>query len=178
MSDIGLPDATDGALRFDIALITRRLTAAVDWAVAERVPGFAHILLFGASTGAAAALLTAAARPDHVRGVMSRGGRVDLASSACSEVRVPVLMIVGSRDPDTLRGNRRALRALRGDATLKLVRGAGHTFEESGALGAVGRHVESWLRSQRATPSHRSWLAWCRRVWTAIRRQNRVVEVR
>ena len=150
-------DARDGSLRFDIALIARRLTAAVDWSVRERVPGHQNVILFGASTGAAAAVLTAVARPGMVRGVMSRGGRVDLAAAAFDQVDVPVLMVVGTRDPDTLRGTREALRVLRGDPTLRLVRGAGHTFEEPGALGAVGRHVEAWLRTRQPTPVRASW---------------------
>lgn len=150
-------DARDGSLRFDIERITQRLCAAVDWSVRERVPGHRNVILFGASTGAAAAVLAAVARPQTVRGVMSRGGRVDLAAAVFDRITVPVLMVVGTRDPDTLRGNREALRVLRSDPTLRLVRGAGHTFEEPGALGAVGRHVEAWLRTRQPTPVRASW---------------------
>ncbi|MFN8573759.1 MAG: phosphoribosyltransferase family protein [Gemmatimonadaceae bacterium] len=148
-------DVTDGVHRFDIALIGRRLTSAVDWATRENAPGSSNIVLFGASTGAAAAVIAAAARPQAVAGVMSRGGRVDLAGDALSDVRAPVLMIVGGSDADTLRWNRSAIRRLRGDVTLRIVRRAGHTFEEPRAIGAVGAHAMTWLDriSPAPTPS-------------------------
>jgi putative phosphoribosyl transferase len=134
----------DGDFRFDVERIGGRLRAVVEWAVRERVPGSERIVLFGASTGAAAAVFTAAACPDLVSVVVSRGGRVDLAGRALERVRCPVLMIVGSRDPETLNANRQALLVVR-DARLKLISGAGHTFEEPGTLGAAGEVVARWL---------------------------------
>ena len=149
-------DAPDGMHRFDVAMIAKRLGTAIDWAVQERVPGAARIMLFGASTGAAAAVVAAADRPSIVAGVLARGGRLDLAGEALTRLRAPLLMIVGARDPLTLRANRDALRAVRGDVDLKLVRGAGHTFEEPGAIGAVGSHVERWL-ARRSGQLQRPW---------------------
>ncbi len=145
-------DLTSGVHRFDVALIGRRLTSAVDWAVRERVPGSANVVLFGASTGAAAAVIAAVARPGVVRGVVARGGRVDLAGEALQQLRAPILLIVGGSDADTVRWNRSAIRQLRGDVTLKIVRRAGHTFEEAGAIGAVGAHAINWL-NRRYAPS-------------------------
>ena len=90
-------DAATGDARFDIPLIARRLQGVTEWAARTRVPGANRLVLFGASTGAAAALVVAATRPDLVSGVASRGGRVDLAGSELGAVRAPVLMLVGGR---------------------------------------------------------------------------------
>ena len=151
-------DADTGQHRFDLPLITERLRAAIDWAVAHDVPGSGRIVLFGASTGAAAALLAAADRPMVVHGVMSRGGRVDLAADAFDRLRIPVLLVVGSHDAATLRWNRRAILRLRGETTFRLVRGAGHVFDEPGTLGAVGAHVDQWLSGAMLDqPGSRSW---------------------
>jgi putative phosphoribosyl transferase len=136
-------DAT-ADLRFDVDLISTRLQTATEWAASTGAPGAGRIVLFGASTGAAAAIRTAAARPDLVAGVASRGGRVDLAGDALASVRVPVLMIVGGADGPTLQHNREAAGRLRTRYRLTVVQGAGHTFEEPGALGAVGEKVVSW----------------------------------
>lgn len=143
-------DLTSGLHRFDVALIGQRLTGAIDWAVRENVAGASNIVLFGASTGAAAAVLAAAARPTLVSGVMSRGGRVDLAGDSLNAVNVPVLLLVGGADAETLRANRSAIRRLRGDVTIKIIRRAGHTFEESGALGALSVHALRWLTRHEA----------------------------
>ena len=90
-------DRLTGEHRFDVAMLARRVVAAIDWARAQpAAPG--AIALFGASTGAAAALIAAAERPDAVRAVISRGGRVDLAGSALTRVRAPTLLIVGGHD--------------------------------------------------------------------------------
>jgi len=138
-------DDVTGNARFDIPLIARRLQCATEWAAHTRSPGSERIVLFGASTGAAAALVVAARRPDLVRGVASRGGRVDLAGPSLPEVRAPVLMIVGGADLGTLEGTRVAAPRLPGRTRLAVIRRAGHTFEEPGALGAVGEHVVHWL---------------------------------
>jgi putative phosphoribosyl transferase len=142
-------DAIDGEMRFDISRIAARLCSAMEWATHERTPGAERLVLFGASTGAAAALVAAAARPDLVAGVASRGGRVDLAGAALLAVRAPVLMIVGGADADTLRRTREAATMLGTSQRLTVIPGAGHTFEEPGALGPVGEHVVDWLEALR-----------------------------
>ena len=133
-----------GELRFDIPRIARRLLAACEWAARERVSGSRQIVLLGASTAAAAALMAAAGRPALVSAVAARGGRVDLAGPALDNVAQPVLLVVGGADHPTLQWNRVALRSLR-QARLEVVPGAGHTFEQPGALGAVGEHLVRWL---------------------------------
>ena len=140
-----LVDDTQGDVRFDIARIGGRLLLATEWAARERVQGAHRIVLFGASTGAAAALTVAATRPDLVTAICSRGGRVDLAGPTLRAVRAPVLMVVGGNDTETLRLNRDAARLLSGSKRLTIVPDAGHTFDEPGAIGAVGEHVVGWL---------------------------------
>ncbi|MGH7607041.1 MAG: dienelactone hydrolase family protein, partial [Gemmatimonadales bacterium] len=144
-----LADAGSAGIRFDVTRIARRLIAATEWAARERVPGGRRIILLGASTGAAAALVAAAELPALVSGVAARGGRVDLAGGALAKVVAPVLLVVGSADGDTLLWNRQAMSSLPRGARLAVVPGAGHTFEEPGALGAVGEHVVRWLARPR-----------------------------
>jgi putative phosphoribosyl transferase len=138
-------DAQGALLRFDIGLLGSRLIGATDW-LRER-PDTRHLPIgyFGASTGAAAALVAAAERPDAVRAVVSRGGRPDLAGSALALVKAPALLIVGGNDPDVLELNRRALAELRIDRRLDIVPGASHLFEEPGALDEVARLAREWF---------------------------------
>lgn len=138
-------EAADRAHVFDIGLLGGRLVAAIDWALARRDVGALPIGLFGASTGAAAALVAAAARPARVRAVVSRGGRPDLAADAGPQVRAPTLLIVGGDDPEVLRLNRAALPMLGGRARLEVVPGATHLFEEPGALDAVAALAADWF---------------------------------
>jgi len=149
-------DDETGALRFDVELIGRRLQAATQWAVRENIAGADRIVLFGASTGAAAAVTTAARESALVAGVVSRGGRVDLAGEALHEVRAPMLMVVGGADLETLQRNRDATRQLSCPTRVVVVPGASHTFEEPGALGAVGEHVVRWLDGV-GSPKPRRW---------------------
>jgi pimeloyl-ACP methyl ester carboxylesterase len=100
---------------------------------------------FGASTGAAAALIAAAERPDRVRAVVSRGGRPDLAGDALRRVTAPTLLIVGGNDAEVLRLNRQALKTLPGEARLEVVPGATHLFEEPGALARVAALARDWF---------------------------------
>jgi dienelactone hydrolase len=131
--------------RFDIALLARRLTAAVDWVRREAAPDL-PVGLFGASTGAAAALVAAADRPDDVGAVVSRGGRPDLAGVALSRVRAPTLLIVGGEDREVIALNRLALEALgAAEKQLVIVPGATHLFEEPGALDEVARLAAAWF---------------------------------
>jgi putative phosphoribosyl transferase len=138
-------DRSTGSYRFDIELLARRLAAALDWLRAGPAAPL-PIGLFGASTGAAAALVAATERPDDVAAVVSRGGRPDLAGPALRRVRAPTLLIVGGRDEVVLELNRRALELLPGEKELVVVPGATHLFEEPGALEAVARLAAEWFR--------------------------------
>ena len=137
-------DAMVGRYRFDIELLADRLAAAGDWV--GRQPELAGLPLgyFGASTGAAAALIAAAEGPQTVRAVVSRGGRVDLAGRRLRQVPCPVLLVVGSQDGVVLRLNREAMARL-GAAELAVVDGATHLFEEPGALEKVASLATDWF---------------------------------
>ena len=137
-------DARSGELRFDIGLLTERLTAAIDWAHCQQALSAVKIGLFGASTGAAAALAAAARRHQLVRAVVSRGGRPDLAGDLLREVTAPTLLIVGSHDESVLALNQSALRHLP-HGKLEVVAGASHLFEEPGALRLVADLATSWF---------------------------------
>ena len=130
-------------LRFDVALLAERLVHAIDW-MSRREPEL-PVGLFGASTGAGAALLAAAQRPERVAAVVSRGGRPDLAGPALRQVQAPTLLIVGGRDKQVIELNRLALAQLRGKAKMEIVPRATHLFEEPGALEAVGRLAREWF---------------------------------
>jgi len=151
-------DAQTAALRFDIGLLTRRLTAAIDWLDTSQ-PAGVPLGLFGASTGAAGALAAAAARPGPVRAVVSRGGRPDLAGPALGEVGLPVLLIVGGRDPEVAELNRTAARQLGGPSEIRTVPGATHLFEEPGALDQVTELAASWFGQHLGAPQQRTGLS-------------------
>ncbi|SFN44837.1 dienelactone hydrolase family protein [Actinomadura madurae] len=140
-------DRVTAALRFDIELLTLRLIGAID-ALADGLESAPHtaglrIGLFGASTGAAAALAAAAARP-QIGAVVSRGGRPDLAGPSLARVRAPVLLIVGGRDTEVLELNRKASKSLE-DSEVHVISGAGHLFEEQGALEEVTTQAADWF---------------------------------
>jgi len=124
-------------LRFDISRLAARLTGAVDWLAQQDRTADLPLALFGASTGAAAALVTAAERPDRVRLVISRGGRPDLAGDALARVRAPTLLIVGGRDPQVRELNEAAAAVMTAPVNIDIVPGATHLFEEPGTLEAV-----------------------------------------
>lgn len=124
-------------LRFDIDTLASRLTAAADWLARRSDTGPLPVAIFGASTGAAAALVTAADRPELIRLVVSRGGRPDLAGAALSRVVTPTLLIVGGADLEVLRLNREAATGMSANVDLQIVPGASHLFPEPGALEAV-----------------------------------------
>ena len=143
-------DEIDAHLRFNIDLLTERLVAITDWlASLPKVHGHG-IGLFGASTGAAAVLMTAAERPDVVKAVVSRGGRPDLAGSAASLVRAPTLLIVGGRDTAVIQMNRDAMALMKCKTELKIVPGATHLFEERGALAQVASLAADWFTTHLA----------------------------
>jgi putative phosphoribosyl transferase len=138
-------DRRTGHLRFDINLLAERLVAATDWLQREPDTSRLPFGYFGASTGAAAALVAAAERPDVVRAVVSRGGRPDLAGPALPRVRAPVLLIVGGEDVQVIELNRQALAQLGVEARLVIIPGATHLFEEHGALDQVAAYARQWL---------------------------------
>jgi pimeloyl-ACP methyl ester carboxylesterase len=146
LTDLLTPEEAE-PLRFDIALLARRLTGTVDHLRGLAAVGELPIGLFGASTGAAAALLTATARPERVRAVVSRGGRPDLAGDRLAGVTAPTLLIVGERDPEVIELNRAAATRLAGEWALRIVPGAGHLFEEPGALEEVAIAATAWFRA-------------------------------
>ncbi len=140
-------DRVTAALRFDIELLTLRLIGAID-KLAEGLESAPHtaglpIGLFGASTGAAAALAAAAARP-RIGAVVSRGGRPDLAAPSLPRVRPPVLLIVGGRDPEVIKLNEQAHKSLE-NSEIHIVSGATHLFEEPGALEEVTTQAADWF---------------------------------
>ena len=132
-------------LRFDIPLLAKRLAAITQW-LAER-PEVASLKIghFGASTGAGAALVAAAQIPHLVDAVVSRGGRPDLAGPALAGVRAPTLLIVGGADPVVLELNQKALGRMHCEKALKVIPGAGHLFEEPGALHKVADLARDWF---------------------------------
>jgi dienelactone hydrolase len=138
-------EARTGYLRFDIGLLARRLGAATDWLAQDADTASLPAGCFGASTGAAAALVAAADRPDAVRAVVSRGGRPDLAGEALSRVRAPTLLIVGGADHGVIELNQQAHQRLRCEKRLEIVPGATHLFEEPGTLEAVARLAAAWF---------------------------------
>jgi dienelactone hydrolase len=154
-------DERTGALRFDIELLGCRLVGALDW-LAERpeVRGL-PVGLFGASTGAAAALIAAAERPDQVAAVVSRGGRPDLAMEALPRVRAPTLLIVGGLDGPVIGMNQQAAAQLTVEHRLEIVPGATHLFEEPGKLEEVAHLARDWFQqhlgaAEREQPAARS----------------------
>ena len=140
-------DAMTGAFRFDIPFLTGRLCAATDWLVARLKAQKRELPLgyFGASTGAAAALAAAAAKPELIRAVVSRGGRPDLAAAALAKVRAPTLLIVGGSDTAVIKLNQDACRELRVEKDIHIVPNATHLFEEPSALEEVAAAAAQWF---------------------------------
>jgi dienelactone hydrolase len=133
-------------LRFDIPLLADRLVAATDWLATQPDLRALRVGYFGASTGAGAALVAAAARPERVDAVVSRGGRPDLAGEALGAVRAPTLLIVGGADAEVIALNERAMaRMPHAQVRLEIVPGATHLFEEPGTLEEVARLARDWL---------------------------------
>jgi putative phosphoribosyl transferase len=154
--DLLTPDEVDedrrGAMhRFDLPLLVERLTAAVDWAASRRDGSQPRIGLFGSSTGAGAALSVAARRPDVVRAVVSRGGRVDLMLDDPREVRAATLLIVGEYDEEVLALNQTVRSRLAGETELVVIPQADHLFDGPGALEAVGAQASRWFASHLCT---------------------------
>src|SRR5215208_5814270 len=140
-----LIDLRTTRLRFDIGLLARRLVGATDWLVQNPDTEQLRIGFFGASTGAGAALVAAAERPDEVGAIVSRGGRPDLAGDALPLVKAPTLLIVGGNDEPVIGMNEEALARMRAVKRLQIVPGASHLFEEPGALEEVARLATVWF---------------------------------
>jgi putative phosphoribosyl transferase len=147
-------DLRTGHLRFDIGLLAQRLTGATDWLAQNPDTNKLRIGYFGASTGAAAALVAAAER--EVGAVVSRGGRPDLAGDALPLVKAPTLLIVGGNDVPVIRMNEEALGQLRVKKRLEIIPGATHLFEEPGALEEVARLAAGWFTRHLSQPTERS----------------------
>jgi putative phosphoribosyl transferase len=147
-------DSRTRKFRFDIPRLASRLVGAIRWLRDRPDNSQLPVALFGASTGAAAALIAAAEVPDHVRLVISRGGRPDLAGAALDQVRAPTLLIVGGRDVEVLALNKAAAARLSGPVEIAVVPGATHLFDEPGALDRVVEIVLDTLnRHLRRSPS-------------------------
>lgn len=138
-------DAITRELRFNIPLLAERVTGTLEWLAKHDDISSLPIGLFGASTGAAAALVAAASEPTRVRAVVSRGGRPDLAADALESVQAPTLLIVGSDDTEVLRLNRMAMRRIPAEKRLVTIEGATHLFEEPGTLDQVAQHAADWF---------------------------------
>ena len=147
-------DARTGRLRFALGLLAARVMALTDWVADYRPTAGLPVGLFGASTGAAAALIAAAQRPGPVAAVVSRGGRPDLASEHLRSVVQPTLLIVGARDTAVIELNRKTMRKLRGEARLELIAGASHLFSEPGTLELVARLAQDWFTRYLKSGSH------------------------
>jgi pimeloyl-ACP methyl ester carboxylesterase len=139
-------DLRTAEYRFDIGLLGERVVAALDWAAGAAAVAHLPIACFGASTGAAAALIGAAERPELVKAVISRGGRPDLADDALPKVQAPTLLVVGSEDTEVIALNRQAMRRMRAPVELAIVPGATHLFEEPGTLEQVAQLAVRWCR--------------------------------
>lgn len=143
-------EAQDRRMVFDIPLLGQRIVHAMQWAGQRSELAGLRLGLFGASTGAAAALVAAAQKPQRVAAVVSRGGRPDLAGEWLPHVQAPTLLIVGGRDEEVLALNRQALRLLTGHKRLEVVPGATHLFEEPGTLDSVAALAVSWFEQHLA----------------------------
>jgi dienelactone hydrolase len=146
-------DMYTGRLRFDIPFLAGRLEAATGWVLAnEQIGGF-DVGYFGASTGAAAALVASVQRPEAVRAIVSRGGRPDLAMNVLDEVKPPVLLIVGGKDTEVIEMNRQAAARLTTEHDLAVVPGASHLFEEPGKLDIVADLAREWFAQHMRMPA-------------------------
>jgi putative phosphoribosyl transferase len=143
-----LIDQRTRQLRFDINLLANRLVGVIGWLERQRELQILPIGLFGASTGAAAALIAAARRPDAVKAVVSRGGRPDLGGDALPHVQAPTLLIVGSRDEQVIQLNKQAMAHMRNEKQMEIVNGASHLFEEPGKLEEVALLAGDWFKRQ------------------------------
>jgi dienelactone hydrolase len=146
-------DLVTRELRFDIVLLAERLVGAIEWLSNQETTRTLPLGLFGASTGAAGALVAAARRPDRVGAVVSRGGRPDLAGADLPSVKAPTLLIVGGNDPVVIDLNRRAMARMTAPLQLEIIPRATHLFEEPGTLEQVARLARDWFVRHLRAPS-------------------------
>jgi dienelactone hydrolase len=139
-------DLQTGEFRFNIPYLAQRVLEVTDWVLQQDQLATLPIGYFGASTGAAAALVAAALRPTSIDAVVSRGGRPDLASDELPLVQAPTLLIVGSKDPETLKLNEQAIVQMRCEREMRIVPAATHLFEEPGALERVTQLARGWFK--------------------------------
>ena len=149
-------DMHTAQLRFNIPLLGERLVHAIDWLGEDADAGHLKIGAFGASTGAAAALMASAERPTRVSAIVSRGGRPDLAREVLPRVTAPTLLIVGGDDEPVIEFNQWVLAKLSAPKKLRIIPGATHLFEEPGALDEVARMAVDWFR-RHLSPADRAW---------------------
>ena len=149
----GAIDERTRQLRFDIPLLGKRVVGALDWLGRHRDARHMPIGTFGASTGAAAALIAAASRPERVGAVVSRGGRPDLAGLALERVACPTLFVVGGDDTQVIALNEKAAASMRVQPHFEIVPGAGHLFEEPGTLERVAELAGSFFRRHLTAPA-------------------------
>jgi putative phosphoribosyl transferase len=145
-------DLRTRTLRFDIVLLANRLVQATTWLAENPSLGGLQVGYFGASTGAAAALIAAAQLPESTRAVVSRGGRPDLAGGVLRKVKAPTLLIVGGEDYTVIELNEKALNELHCEKKLEIVPGATHLFEEPGTLEQVAKLASNWFTHHLSTP--------------------------
>lgn len=138
-------DLQTAHLRFDIALLAKRLVRTTDWVLKNPKLEGLKIGYFGASTGGTAALVAAADRPKAVKAVVSRGGRPDLAEQRLEDVKCPTLLIVGGLDDVVIELNKKALSSLKSEKALVIIPGATHLFEEKGKLEEVAHNASDWF---------------------------------
>lgn len=138
-------DMQTGHLRFDISLLSERLLGVTDWLLRHSLASDLSIGYFGASTGAAAALVAAAKIPQTVKAIVSRGGRPDLAGSSLDQVKCPTLLLVGGYDDVVIDLNKHALSQLKSEKKLVIIPEATHLFEEPGKLELVAQHAANWF---------------------------------
>jgi len=147
---------SESDLRFDIGMLSDRLRRATEWLLHDPQTMTLPVGYYGASTGAAAALVASVSHPNRVRAIVSRGGRPDLAGDALADVSAKTLLVVGSLDREVIELNREALSLLRCEKELVIVPGAGHLFEEAGTLEAVANIAADWFAIHFA-PSKRAY---------------------
>jgi putative phosphoribosyl transferase len=149
-------DEFTGHLRFNIDLLTERLALVTRWLIQQNAPRDFQLGYFGASTGAAAALMASAELGDEIEAVVSRGGRPDLAGGALPHVRAATLLIVGGHDEVVLQLNQQAYERLRSEKELKVIPGATHLFQERGALERVAQLAADWFRAHFHAMEHKT----------------------
>lgn len=143
----GMLDMKTAQFRFNIDLLASRLVSCIDWLVSQAELKDLAIGLYGASTGAAAAIITATERPDPVFAVVSRGGRIDMAAEAITRLKSPILVVIGDQDRDILSLSKPVFDKIKAPKKYAIIPGAGHLFEETGTLEMASQAALDWFSS-------------------------------